>query len=169
MTTITSETVACYDHPFLSMDAWGDVEYKRLRGEGPQASLVCRFACALANACPFKDGRDIIANGGGWYGADGTFIKPPDDMLERKQAAAFLGVKEGTFNSIARMHGVLAIRGPAHNYYVPLDAVFKLAERYGPKHGTVSRYQLHLLRGEVPCRSCAHARNMEVKQGASLL
>lgn len=99
-----SSRTACYENPILGPDAWADVENKRPVRDGAKASLICRFACAVRHECPFGErGTEIIANGGGWFGADGKFIKPPDDMLEVNQAAAYVGLQLDYFQSLIRL------------------------------------------------------------------
>lgn len=161
---------ACFQHPMLGRDAWHQVHARHPINDGAKASLVCQFACTIRDQCPFMvwgEGSETIA-GGGWFTARGQFVKPPDGMLEMHQAAAYVGVKFEYFYMIVREAGIKPTRGPSSLYYMHMTDVEFLAANHGPKHGSGPRYDLHLLRGEVPCTQCRVARRMEV-QDASVL
>lgn len=158
---------ACADHETLSPDAWTQVHHKRPIGEGAKAAIVCQFACRAK--CPFGDqGNEIIANGG-WFTANGTFIKPPDNMLESHQAAAYLGLDTDYLKVVIRNLGIKTVRGPSLTTYIPLSDVLRIAERHGPRHGTLARYNLHVIRGEVPCVYCTGAKSSKEMQSAGVL
>lgn len=163
--------VGCVNNPVLGMDAWSEVDKYYPAGEGAKASIVCRFACPLSNACPFgEEGTSIIANGGGWFTNRGVFIKPSDDLMEVHQAAAYIGITPIYFEVLARALGLQRIKSPLSSFVnlVRFEDVEMLAESHGPRHGSGARYDLHLLRGEVPCKKCRAARRVEVKNAGVL-
>lgn len=168
---ISHHRPACYQNPLLGPDAWAMVEKRRPVKDGAKASLICRFSCQLRNACPFGEdkGAEIIANGGGWFTTEGKFIKPPEDMLETNQAAAYVGVTHEQFLAILRGWGTPRTRGPGYVTFVPLKEVQRIAETHGPGHGTVLCYNQHLLRGEVPCYRCTAAKEVVEATGARVL
>ena len=163
--------IGCVNNPVLGMDAWSQVDKFYPAGDGAKAAIVCRFACPLKNACPFGDeGAAVVANGGGWFTYKGVFIKPPDELMEVNQAAAYIGVTVKYLESVVQLLGLRKFRSPLSTLVMLLrfEDVETLAETHGPRHGSGARYDLHLLRGEVPCKQC-RAKRLEVSEDAGVL
>lgn len=167
---IEPDKLACFQNPLLGPDAWTEVEKKRPTGEGIKAALICRFSCQVRDRCPFGErGTEIIANGGGWFTNGGKFIKPPANMLESNQAAAYIGIPSSYLVRVIRETGIKRFKGPSHLTYLLLEDVERLADTHGPRHGTVLCYNLHLLRGQVPCKECTTAKEGVEVSGARVL
>lgn len=143
---------ACSRHPFLGPDAWFMIEAGRPRGDGIRASVVCRFACPIRDACPVQAADGVIARGG-WYTNGGVFVDAPEGHVDLNQAAAYIGLEPNTVRLILRKMNIsyLFLRNRS---YVSVEAMQLLARRHGPAHGTIKMYELHLLRGETPCKHC---------------
>lgn len=163
--------VACVNNPVLGMDAWSEVDKYYPAGDGAKASIACRFACPLKNDCPFgEQGTGIVANGGGWFTHRGVFIKPPNEFMEMNQAAAYIGITTTYLEVLVRALGIQRTKSPLSTFvtYIRFEDVEMLAENHGPRHGSGARYDLHLLRGEVPCKKCRAVRHVEVKDAGVL-
>lgn len=147
---------ACVNHPLLSADAWSEISNGRPSEDGIKAWLVCRFACPVRDKCPFDEGQEVIAKGG-WFDSRGNFIKPPDDRMELRQAVAYLGISEQYLRKLIKINDIKTVTGPSSVQiaYLRVDDVKELALTLGPRHGTLTRFELHLLRGEQPCNLCS--------------
>lgn len=157
----SSKTEACVNHPILSPDAWSEISNGRPTDDGIKAWLVCRFACPVRNRCPFDEGSEIIAKGG-WFDSRGRFIRPPDDRMELRQAVVYLGISEQYLRKLIKLKGIEIVSGPSSVQiaYLRISDVEELALSLGPRHGTLTRYELHLLRGEEPCNICYTAHSL---------
>lgn len=148
---------ACRDHPLLEPDSWFQINFGYPHGVGAQAALVCRFACPVAIECRNHiQGRDIIA-GGGWYNRNGVFHQERDGEIELHQAAAYIGMGVARLQDLVSRKRVTPVRRFRNRTFLSLADVRRLSCVYGPVHGTLRALQLHQLRGERPCESCAAA------------
>lgn len=168
---LDSSEMACHQNPVLGPDAWNHVRNNHPVGDGARAALVCRFACRIRDRCPFgeENGVEAIA-GKGWFGTSGRFIKPPDDLLEVTQAAAYIGLQLSYLNVLIKKQGIerRSIKGTGLTTFIRLTDVYRLADTHGPRHGTAERHTLHLLRGEVPCLWCKLTQKAETSHASVL-
>lgn len=144
---------ACSLHPTLSPEAWSEISNGKPMNDGVKALLVCKFACPVRNSCPFDEGEEMIAKGG-WFDARRRFFYPPDDRLELRYAAAYIGISYAQLRSIVKIRGIKLVSGPGISKYIMMTDVRRLASTHGPRHGTFMRYELHLLQGEEACDMC---------------
>jgi hypothetical protein len=148
------EDAACVNHPFLGPDSWSKVQWGYPHDEGTQAVLVCRFVCPVRQQCQdsFR-GNEMIA-GGGWFNRHGYYNKDHEQMMELHQAATYIGVPLTRLQNWVARKKLIAAKRYNGRVWLWLTEVQDLAKRYGPPHGTVQAWQLHLLRGEEPCATC---------------
>lgn len=143
---------ACVDHPVLTPEAWHQVRGSKVVGEGVYAALVCQFACAARDRCPFTEGVETVA-AGGWFNQFGKFIKMPEGTIELHQAAAYIGLNKSKFAYQLQRNNIRCA-GRFHNHGTYATREIKaLAERLGPEHGTPERAKLHQVLGQE-CRYC---------------
>lgn len=157
VTTIASwiEQALCVEHPTLPPAAWHGVQGGYLTLLGAKAFLVCR-QCPVKVQCRESYPREHEAVlGEGWFTEKGKYKTIPEGHMDAAVTAAYLGMPKSWVTNVAGGHRLpvaLRIRGRT---YFTLDQVKILSRKVGPTHGTTGAYELHLLRGERVCRSCA--------------
>jgi hypothetical protein len=153
---------ACLNPPAgLSIDAWHGIDKGHVNAEGAKAVLVCRQVCPVRDLCrdTITEGAEVVI-GGGWYDAKGRFHEPKDDLMDAYMAAAYLGVSPSYLRTLASHKKIVpVVREGGRGWFHVVD-VWALSETVGPRHGSMKAHQLHLLRGEVPCRKCVKTKQL---------
>lgn len=157
------KSAACYQHPTLGAEAWCQISNGRPVQDGLKASLVCRFACPIRNQCPFDDGFDIIARGG-WFDAKGSYFEPPEELIDLQHAAAYVGIYQEYLRGLIKARELQTVRGPSNLTYLRIEDVKQLAMTHGPRHGSLARRELHLLRGEPLCDTCTRPVHVSTRR-----
>lgn len=145
--------LACFKHPFLSPDAWADVESARLTEQSGMASMVCLFLCKVRDTCPMHNGVESVA-AGGWYDSSGAFIRPEPGEMEMHQAAAYIGIQVDRLRGICGAQGIKRTRMWRQMSFLRFSDVQQLAKKYHPEHGTFRALLVHKLRGQPNCSFC---------------
>lgn len=144
---------ACVDHPQLPSDAWHDLDSSKPMGRGARAALVCRFSCPVRHECPVPPSMETIC-GAGWWDRQGNLMPFEDGLIEMNQAAAYVGLTNQAFLSLAKYSGVSFVAKVRHLRFFDLTQIKELASKHGPPCGTATKLALHEMRGDGPCQRC---------------